>query len=217
MLILFSSFGSLCAQDWAQLHYYKEANAVIGNAEPHENRIVFMGNSIIEGWEQQNLPMFKRANYINRGIGGQTTGQMKVRFYQDVIQLQPKVVVILAGINDIAQNQGYVPIDEIAKNIYDMAVLAKAYGIQVVMCSTLPANNFPWRLHIKPADQIIELNRLLKEYAIEHEHYYLDYYSAMVNDEKGMQKELTYDGVHCNLEGYKVMEPMVMALLQEIL
>ncbi|HPF10136.1 MAG TPA: SGNH/GDSL hydrolase family protein [Flavobacteriaceae bacterium] len=204
------------AQDWAQLNYFKEANAQLLPPEPNENRVVFLGNSITEGWLNVKPGPFDNPQYINRGIGGQTTPQMKIRFWQDVIQLQPKTVVILAGINDIAQNTGYIPVPEIAQNIEEMAELAKSYGIKVVICSVLPANVFPWRPQIYPADKVIELNALLMTYAKTHGHTFLDYYSSMVNDEKGMIAAYTTDGVHCTEAGYRVMEQMVHDILQKI-
>ncbi len=213
-VFLFSSFRSINAQDWAQLDRYKEANTHLSEPKPGEKRVVFMGNSITEGWQQPELTFFSKKGYINRGIGGQTTGQMKIRFWQDVIALHPEIVMILGGINDIAQNTGYyIPNDEIAANIADMAELAKAYRIQVVICSVLPANIFPWRPHILPADSVIALNKLLKAYAEKNDFIYLDYYSEMVNDQKGLRSIYTYDGVHCTLEGYRKMEQIASNVL----
>lgn len=206
------------AQDWAQLGYYKQANAQLTKPKPDESRVVFIGNSITEGWQQPELTFFSKRGYINRGIGGQTTEQMKIRFWQDVIALQPNCVVILGGINDIAQNTGYrIKVPEMAHNIADMAELAKAYGIKVIISSVLPSNIFPWRPHIVPADQVIALNKLLKEYAHVHGHVYLDYYSRMVDDQKGMISAYTYDGVHCNLEGYRAMEQIASEVLEALI
>lgn len=204
------------AQDWANLNKYKEDNAQLGSPKAGENRIVFLGNSITEGWVQESLTLFKNPGYINRGIGGQTTPQMKIRFWQDVIKLQPKAVVILAGINDIAQNTGYIPLEETAQNIEDMVLLAKGYDIQVVICSVLPANVFPWRPHILPADKVISLNILLKEIAEKHQVTYLDYYTSMVDDKKGMKAQYTTDGVHCTLKGYQKMEELIIPCLQQL-
>lgn len=205
------------AQDWAQLGYYKEANAQLTRPKPLENRVVFIGNSITEGWQQPELSFFSKKGYINRGIGGQTTEQMKIRFWQDVIALQPKWVVILGGINDIAQNTGYrIEVSEMAKNIADMAELARAYGIKVIICSVLPANIFPWRPHLLPADQVIALNKLLQEYAQHQGHVYIDFYSRMVDDQKGMISAYSYDGVHCTLEGYRAMEQIASEVLDQL-
>ncbi|MEZ4780002.1 MAG: SGNH/GDSL hydrolase family protein [Flavobacteriaceae bacterium] len=207
---------SLFAQDWANLSRFKKANEKLSIPAEGENRVVFMGNSITEGWLQDSLTLFKNPSFINRGIGGQTTPQMKIRFWQDVIKLQPKAVVILAGINDIAQNTGYISIEETARNIEEMTLLAKAHDIQVVICSTLPANYFPWRPHILPADKVIALNTLLKAIAEKHHVTYLDYYTPMVNDIKGMKEEYTTDGVHCTLAGYRKMEALIKPVLDTL-
>mgnify|MGYP003637321472 CR=1 FL=1 len=202
------------AQDWAQLERFKKVNAQLSLSEKDESRIVFMGNSITEGWLQDSLSLFKNKSYINRGIGGQTSPQMKHRFMQDVIELKPKAVVILAGINDIAQNTGYISIPDIAANIEEMVAMAKANNIKVVICSVLPANYFPWRPEIDPADMVIELNILLKEIALKNEVLYLDYYTEMVDAEKGLKDAYTTDGVHCSIEGYRTMELMIEECLK---
>lgn len=217
LVLQFSTFSSIHSQDWAQLYYYKEANELLPKPKLNEKRVVFIGNSITLGWNQPELTLFKNPEYINRGIGGQTTAQMKIRFFQDVISLKPKAVVILGGINDIAQNQGYVSINEIATNILEMAKLANTYGIKVIICSTLPANVFAWKKEIRPAHKIIALNKLLKRYCLENNYEYLDYYTAMVNEDLGMKEALTFDGVHCNLAGYRFMEPMIKGMLMKVL
>jgi lysophospholipase L1-like esterase len=208
--------NTIKAQDWAQLNRFRRANAQLSLSEKDENRVVFMGNSITEGWLQDSLNLFKNKSYINRGIGGQTSPQMKHRFIQDVIELKPKAVVILAGINDIAQNTGYISIPDIASNIEEMTAMAKANNIKVVICSVLPSNYFPWRPHIKPADKVIELNILLKEIAHNNDVHYLDYYTEMVDDKKGMKDAYTTDGVHCTIEGYKRMEILIDECLNNL-
>jgi lysophospholipase L1-like esterase len=204
------------AQDWAQLNRFKQANAQLCPSENDENRVVFMGNSITEGWLQDSLSLFKNKSYINRGIGGQTSPQMKYRFMQDVIELKPKAVVILAGINDIAQNTGYISIPDIAANIKEMTCLAKSNNIKVVICSVLPSNYFPWRPQIHPADKVIALNILLKEIAHENEVFYLDYYTEMVDNKKGLKDIYTTDGVHCSIEGYRMMELLIEECLKTL-
>lgn len=204
----------LQAQDWANLQRFQKANENLLPPKEGEERVVFMGNSITEGWVNVRPGLFDNPRYINRGIGGQTTEQMKLRFWQDVIKLQPTMVVILAGINDIAQNQGYVPLEETAQNIFDMAELAQAQKIKVVICSVLPANVFVWRPSILPADKVIGLNNMLKAYANTHDCIYVDYYSEMVNEEKGMQDVYTYDGVHCLEAGYLKMEEILRPVLE---
>jgi len=208
--------NTINAQDWAQLNRFKKANALLSISEKDVNRVVFMGNSITEGWLQDSLSLFKNKSYINRGIGGQTTPQMKHRFLQDVIELKPKAVVILAGINDIAQNTGYISIPEIAANIEEMTIMAKANTIKVVICSVLPANYFPWRPQIEPGDRVIALNLLLKEIAHKNKVHYLDYYKEMVDDKKGLKEVYTTDGVHCTVEGYKAMELLVEECLKTV-
>ena len=206
--------NTIKAQDWAQLNRFKQANAQLSPPEKDEQRVVFMGNSITEGWLQDSLSLFRNNSYINRGIGGQTTPQMKHRFMQDVVDLKPKAVVILGGINDIAQNTGYISIPDIAANIEYMTTMAKANNIKVVICSVLPSNYFPWRPQILPADKVIALNILLKEIAHKNEVVYLDYYQEMVDDKKGMKEAYTTDGIHCTIEGYKAMEILIEKCLK---
>ena len=168
-----------------------------------------MGNSITEGWKNIDPGYFEGRPYIDRGISGQTTPQMLIRFRPDVIDLKPAIVIILAGINDIAENTGPMTLEETAGNIFSMAQLAKAANIKVIISSVLPANTFPWRPEIKPAEKVIELNILLKQYCEENRITYLDYYSHMVDDKKGLDPRYGDDGVHPNLAGYKVMEGLV--------
>jgi lysophospholipase L1-like esterase len=203
--------------DWANLNKYAAENAALPAPSSKEKRIVFMGNSITEGWQWVGSSFFSNPAYINRGIGGQTTPQMLLRFRHDVIALKPKVVVILAGINDIAENTGPISIETIFGNIVSMVELARANKIRVVVSSVVPANVFPWRQHIKPADKVIALNALLKDYCKERKIVYLDYYSAMVDAEKGLDIKYTEDGVHPTLAGYQVMEPLAVAAIKKAL
>lgn len=205
------------AQDWPNLARFKAENEKLGEPAKKEKRVVFMGNSITEGWSQHHPEFFKDKPYVNRGISGQTTPQMLIRFRPDVVGLQPKVVVILAGINDIAGNTGPSTLKMIADNIKSMAELAMANKIKVVLCSVLPANDFPWNPGTEPANKVIELNRMIETYAEENKIIYVDYFSAMVDDQKGLINELTYDGVHPNAKGYKVMEPLVEAAIKKAL
>ncbi len=196
-------------QDWANLKRFQQENSELMLAKAHEHRVVFMGNSITEGWLSIRPEFFKNKPYVNRGISGQTTPQMLVRFRQDVIHLKPSTVVLLAGINDIAENTGPSTIEIIANNIVSMAELAKANHINVIICSVLPANKFPWREGLKPAEKVIKLNTILKLYSKKHKLEYVDYYSAMVNDSHGLKKELGEDGIHPNKNGYLIMEPIL--------
>ncbi|MDB4584716.1 alpha-L-fucosidase, partial [Draconibacterium sp.] len=205
------------SEDWANLKRYEKANADLSAPAANENRVVFMGNSITEGWVRHDPEFFKTNPYVGRGISGQTTAQMLLRFRPDVIDLQPKVVVINAGTNDIAANRGPQTLEQIIGNISSMAELAKANGIKVVLASALPASSYSWRPAIYPADKIIELNKMIKAYADKNDIVYLDYYSAMVNDNKGLIKEYGNDSVHPNLEGYRVMEKLVVKAINRAL
>ena len=174
-----------------------------------------MGNSITEGWKYTDSGFFAGRPYFDRGISGQTTPQMLVRFREDVISLKPSVVVILAGINDIAENTGPIKLENTFGNIQSMAELARQAHIKVVISSVLPANHFPWRPSIIPTEKVIQLNKLLKEYADANGIVYLDYYSAMVDAEKGLPANLSHDGVHPTLAGYKIMEPLAEKAIDE--
>lgn len=196
------------AQDWANLNRFKEENSEIGLPRTNEDRVIFMGNSITQGWKEQVPEFFDNLNYVNRGIGGQTTPQMLIRFRQDVIKLYPKVVVILAGTNDIAGNTGPSTLEMIEDNIYSMAELAKAHNIEVVLCSVLPVFDYPWQTGLEPAKKIIELNARIKKYADTHGIVYADYFTEMVDAQNGLKSEYTNDGVHPTKAGYEVTAPI---------
>ncbi|GAA4136091.1 SGNH/GDSL hydrolase family protein [Flavobacterium chungbukense] len=208
--LLFFTLNIAYSQDWANLNRYKEENAKVPvlSAKDH-SRVVFMGNSITEGWLNKRPDFFHSKKYINRGISGQTTPQMLLRFRQDVIALKPSLVVILAGINDIAENTGPYSAEATSGNIFSMCELAKQNGIKVIVCSVLPALDFQWRKGMQPAPKVIALNKIIKSYAEKNKLFYVDYYSAMVNDEMGLKAELCTDGVHPNEAGYAVMEPIL--------
>ena len=197
--------------DYGERARYRQANAALKPPAPGERRVVFFGDSITDIWRLDQF--FPGKPYINRGIGGQTTSQMLVRFRQDVIDLQPKVVVILAGTNDIAGNTGPISNDGIEANLASLAELARAHGIQVVFASVLPVSNYTARSQeffaSRPVDRILALNRWLRDYCAKEHLVYLDYFSAMV-DERGMlRRELADDGLHPNRMGYDVMVPLV--------
>ncbi|WP_117884941.1 SGNH/GDSL hydrolase family protein [Aureibaculum luteum] len=219
LLLMFSflSNNKLSAQDWPNLTKFKIDNAPIEKEANSESRIVFMGNSITEGWLKLDTAFFDNKNYINRGISGQTTPQMLLRFRADVINLEPKVVVILAGTNDIAGNTGPMSFDMIIDNMKSMCELAKANAIKVVLSSVLPAYDYPWRKGLNPNEKIPKLNKLLKAYADENDIVYLDYFSAMVDDENGLKKIYTADGVHPNKEGYQIMDPLAKMAIEKAL
>src|SRR5881394_1569608 len=203
--------------DWANLARFRDANAQLAAPMKNEKRVVFMGNSITEGWQQYFATMFPGKPYVNRGIGGQTTPQMLLRFRQDVIALKPKVVVILAGTNDIAGNTGPSTIEMIEDNLASMADLARMHGIRVVLCSVLPVYDYPWRPGLEPAPKIVALNAWMKHYADSTGSVYVDYHSAMRDDRNGMRAELASDGVHPNEAGYRIMVPLVEQGIAEAL
>lgn len=203
--------------DWANLKKYSTENLKIKPLSKGEKRIVFMGNSITESWTSIDSNFFNNKPYINRGISGQTSSQMLFRFRQDVVSLNPVVVVILSGINDIAENNGPISIDAIFGNIVSMVQLAKINKIKVVLSSVLPAYDFPWHPGLQPAEKIVKLNTLIKSYCIRNHIVYLNYYSKLVDDRKGLDKKFTKDGVHPTLAGYKIMEPLVEKAIKKAL
>ena len=203
--------------DWANLAKYREENAKLGPPAPRENRVVFYGNSITEVWAKNFPTMFPGKPYIGRGISGQTTPQMLVRFNQDVVALKPKVVVILAGTNDIAGNTGPSTIEMIENNLRSMAEVAKAHGIRVVMSSVLPVYDYPWRPGLEPAPKIMALNAWMKDYAAKAGATYLDYHSAMQDERHGMRAGLASDEVHPTEAGYRVMAPLAEKAIAQAL
>lgn len=205
------------AQDWANLGRYHKENSVLGAPEATENRIVFMGNSITEGWSVHHADFFNNTSYINRGISGQTTPQMLLRFRADVIELKPRAVVILAGTNDIAGNTGPMTLSQILDNLKSMCELAKTNNIKVILSSVLPAADYSWKPGLSPDKKIPELNSMIKAYAKSNGIIYLDYFSTMVNEKNGLRDALTYDGVHPNKDGYLVMEPLVESAIKQAL
>jgi len=203
--------------DWAYLERYRADNAALGPPRPGEQRVVFMGNSITEGWAKYFAAMFPGKPYVGRGISGQTTPQMLVRFRQDVIALKPAVVVILGGTNDIAGNTGPSTLEMIEDNLASMAELARANGIAVVLSSVLPVYDYPWKPGLEPAPKIVALNAWMKHYASTHGAVYLDYHSAMADERQGMKAELASDGVHPTEAGYRVMAPLAERAIAEAL
>jgi acyl-CoA thioesterase-1 len=210
--------------DWAFLAKYRDADLSLPAAQPSETRVVFLGDSITEGWGMKATAtapgrgeFFPGKPYINRGISGQTTPQMLIRFRQDVILLKPKVVVLLAGTNDIAENTGKESPEEIEGNIASMAELAHASGIRMVLCSVLPASDFSWHKGLEPAPKIKALNAWLQNYAAKNALVYVDYYTPMVNAEGGLKAELSPDGVHPNKAGYDIMALLAEAGIAEAL
>src|SRR5467141_2879144 len=209
--------------DWPNLARYRDENARVLDPAKNEQRVVFMGDSITDMWVLPRFGgFFPRKPYIDRGISGQTTPRMLIRFRPDVIALQPKVVVILAGTNDLAGNTGPITLEETEGNLASMAELARANGIRVVLSSVLPVSNYghdrdgnPLDMRTKrPPEKILELNAWIKKYAAEKGHVYLDYFPATVDDQGLLKKELSEDGLHPNSAGYAVMAPLVERAIQ---
>ncbi|MDB5133891.1 MAG: carboxylesterase family protein [Mucilaginibacter sp.] len=211
-------YDDLVHNDWAWLSKYSDANTKVAPPAPGEKRVIFIGNSITENWGDIDPAYFKDNNYVSRGIGGQVSAQMLVRFREDVINLKPLAVVIEAGTNDFAQNRGYIAPENIFGNIVSMCELANINGIKPIIGSVLPATDFSWHRGLEPAEKIVALNDMLKAYAAKNHFTYIDYWSAMRNDKNGLKVELAQDGlVHPNLAGYKVMEPLAKAAITETL
>ena len=219
VILAFTPLLSFCQNDvmkndWANLKKYDSENKQLSTT-PTSKRIVFMGDSITEFWKVNDSSFFDKSK-INRGISGQTTPQMLLRFPQDVISLKPEVVIILAGINDIAENTGPISNEGILENIIAMSELARANNIKVILCSVLPANRFNWNPKISPANRVIELNKMIQSYADKNKISYVDYFSKMVDDENGLQKQYGEDGVHPNKEGYEVMKSIVTEAIERL-
>ncbi len=207
--LLIAMLQAPAPDDWPSLARYRDADAALPPPARNEKRVVFMGDSITEGWSSFFNIEFPGKPYINRGISGQTTPQMLVRFRQDVIALRPAAVVILAGVNDIAGNTGPSTLEMIESNLMSMVDLARANRIAVVLCSVLPANRFPWRPELVPAQEIVQLNSWMRAYAAQRGLAWVDFYSAMTDERLGLPPVLSADGVHPNESGYRVMAPLV--------
>lgn len=202
-------------KDFANLNAYREKNTQLMQKEPiNNNRVVFMGDSITEFWDTKLTNLFANPNYINRGISGQTTPQMLLRFRQDVVALRPKIVIILAGTNDIAGNTGPATPQMIMDNIKSMAEIAKANKIRPILCTLVPANRYYWNEAIKPVEPIDELNKLIRAYAKEQKITLIDYFTPMVDSQMGLKKEYGDDGVHPNSNGYLIMNDLVAKALK---
>ena len=194
--------------DWAQLGHYRQANLELARPAAGSPRVVFLGDSITQNWGSKYGRFFPGKAYVNRGISGQTTPQMLVRFTPDVLALHPAVVVIFAGTNDVAENNGPEPLEAIEDNFRAMVTLARAAHVRVVLCSVLPAASFPWRTSIEPREKIRLLNDWLRKFAGNTGAVYVDFYSAMVDRDGGLRTEFGADLVHPNDAGYAVMEPL---------
>lgn len=197
--------------DWANVGRYRKANSEM-SARP---KAVFMGDSITDCWYDADPAFFNDNNFACRGISGQTTSHMLVRMRKDVVNLAPRYVVILAGTNDIARNNGRIELEDIFCNIVSMCEIAKANGIRPVICSVLPVKQYRWRPEVTDcAEQIIRLNSMLRDYARKNRFRYVDYHSAMKDEENGLPAKWSYDGVHLNIDGYKVAEAIILEALK---
>ena len=194
-------------REWAKFARYEKDNAQMKSAP----MAVFMGDSITEGWARQRPEFFSSNNFAGRGISGQTSSEMLVRFRNDVIKLKPKAVAILAGTNDIAENNGPIKLENIMGNIASMAELGKLHGIKVILCSVMPAYDFPWRRGLKPAEKVKKLNAMIKDFAKENGFAYVDYYSVLADSRGGLPEKYSRDGVHLKNEGYEMIEPLIKA------
>lgn len=217
-ILMALSFLTLTAysqeKDWAGFSRYAEANKSV----VEQPEAVFLGNSITDGWAFVDSEFFTRNNFVGRGISGQTTSEMLVRFRRDIIDLNPKAVVIMAGTNDIAQNNGYISLENMLSNIESMCELAKLHKIKVVLCSVTPCVQYPWRKHIDCATLIPQFNAMMKEYAEKNGILYLDYYSALVDERGGIPQKWTTDECHLTLLAYRqVLEPMVCEAINKVL
>ncbi|RNL53241.1 GDSL-type esterase/lipase family protein [Pedobacter jejuensis] len=204
------------SDDWAMLRKYQKENDSIGPPKKGEKRVVFLGSSIFEIWKQKDPEYFRNRAYVDRGISGQISPQLLIRFRQDVIDLKPKAVIILAGSNDLAGNRGHVSNETILSNIKSMAELAKLNQIKVILCKYLPIYEYPWNKSLKgTAEQIISLNKEIVSYAESENFTILDYFTPLVDERNGQKAEYTTDGVHPNLAGYKVMEGITDAAIMK--
>jgi len=205
--------------DWAALGRYAAENAALAPPAAGEQRVVFYGDSITDGWGRRPgaAAFFPGQPYVNRGISGQTTPQMVVRFHQDVVNLKPKVVVINAGTNDIAGNTGPSSLEMIEDNLKSMAQIAAANGIRVVLASVTPAYDYPWKRGLDPAEKVVALNSWMKDYCERTGCVYADYFTPMADEKHGMKEGLSRDGIHPTPAGYAIMAPIAERAIAQAL
>jgi len=206
------------SSDCGNVRQYKKDNLLLGLPAKNEKRIVFMGDSITEAWSNFYPELFRRNNFINRGISGQTTPQMLIRFKPDVVDLSPRAVVILGGTNDIAGNTGPATTKMITDNIFSMAEIGLKNNITVFLSSVLPVYEYTWNLSIEnPSKKILKLNEKINGYANSNDLVYIDYYSSMVDERGGLKKEFSGDGVHPNKDGYDIMSNIVSSTIDSFI
>ena len=209
--LLLAGINATAQDDWANIGRYAQANSEV-KVQP---KAVFMGDSITQCWWDADPNFFTSNNFLCRGISGQTTSHMLVRMRKDVVDLHPKYVVILAGTNDIAKNNGFIEVDDIYGNIVSMCEIAKANKIKPVICSVLPVKQYRWRTEVTDcADRIIRLNAMLEDYAVRNRIRYVDYHSVMKDAENGLPEKWSYDGVHLNGDGYDMIEAIILKALK---
>lgn len=209
--LVLSGAHAAAQDDWADIGRYAQANSEVIT----QPKAVFMGDSITQCWWDADPNFFTSNDFLCRGISGQTTSHMLVRMRKDVVDLHPKYVVILAGTNDIAKNNGFIEVDDIYGNIVSMCEIAKANKVKPVICSVLPVKQYRWRPEVTDcADRIIRLNSMLKEYAQKNKCMYVDYHSAMKDEENGLPAKWSYDGVHLNGDGYDIIENIILKALK---
>lgn len=209
--VILAASTAMAQDDWAFLGKYASANAELKKSP----KAVFMGDSITQCWPDCDAGFFSDNNFACRGISGQTTSHMLVRMRKDVVALHPKYVVILAGTNDIAKNNGYIEVDDIFGNIVSMCEIAKANKIKPVICSVLPVKQYKWRPEVTDcADRIIRLNAMLHDYAKKNRYTYLDFHSILKDEENGLPSEYSYDGVHLTVAGYDILEGVLLDTLK---
>jgi len=211
MAILVLGTAAFAAGDWAAFGRYAEANKNVKQAP----MLVIMGDSITDFWPNRtSSDFFNKNNIVGRGISGQVTSQMLVRFRRDVLDLKPKYVAILAGTNDIAQNQGYISAENIVGNIISMVEIARANKIKPIVCSILPAAKYPWRPEIQSVPMVQKINQMLKDYCKKHKVKYIDFYTPMADENNGLPKKYANDGIHPTSDGYAVMEKVLLENLK---
>lgn len=211
MAILVLGTAAFAAGDWAAFGRYAEANKNVKQAP----MLVIMGDSITDFWPNRtSSDFFNKNNIVGRGISGQVTSQMLVRFRRDVLDLKPKYVAILAGTNDIAQNQGYINAENIVGNIISMVEIARANKIKPIVCSILPAAKYPWRPEIQSVPMVQKINQMLKDYCKKHKVKYIDFYTPMADENNGLPKKYANDGIHPTSDGYAVMEKVLLENLK---
>lgn len=212
MAILVLGAAAFAAGDWAAFGRYAEANKNVKQAPT----LVIMGDSITDYWPNRtSSDFFNKNNIVGRGISGQVTSQMLVRFRRDVLDLKPKYVAILAGTNDIAQNQGYISAENIVGNIISMVEIARAHKIKPIVCSILPAAKYPWRPEIQSVPMVQKINQMLKDYCKKHKVKYIDFYTPMADENNGLPKKYANDGIHPTSDGYAVMEKVLLENLNK--